>query len=560
MDYFLFRAVAKALGEVLPGARVRRVFRTTPLGVGLELGGGILYFALDPGRAGIYWLKEPFMPKERDHFARYLETLLKGAVINGVYRVPGERILRLDLVKRDLVGRGERYTLVAEIMGRHSNLVILDGEGKVLEAAKRIYRDMSRVREVLPGRFYTPPPPHNRVDPFALGRDAFLELLTKEPTPLESLARHVLFPPYALREMEYRLGDGAEGPAALLRCWEVWRSMVEELEEGKGYLYRKDGHPVGIYPLPLQHLGEGERGPLLFMLEAFARGRWESQALEGRRSQLLKVVRKELKKVGKILLLLEQEEWETQDAERYKRWGETLLIHLSRISPGVQEVEVEDPYEPGVMLRIPVPSGLTPSRAAQEYFHRYSKLKRKARAVVSRKEELEARRRHLEELEWLLESAQSLEELEAMREELVAEGLIKMEKTEKRRKGPLVLPYRAFRSSQGSLILVGRHPRGNEEVTFKRSDRRDLWFHVRAYPGAHVVLKNSQPLGQEIQEAAALAAYFSKARQSPAVDVDYTQRRYVRKIPKAAPGLVTYTNFSTIRVEPQIPPGAVEEG
>ena len=107
---------------------------------------------------------------------------------------------------------------------------------------------------------------------------------------------------------------------------------------------------------------------------------------------------------------------------------------------------------------------------------------------------------------------------------------------------------------------MGRHPRGNEEVTFKRSDRRDLWFHVRAYPGAHVVLKNSQPLGQEIQEAAALAAYFSKARQSPAVDVDYTQRRYVRKIPKGAPGLVTYTNFSTIRVEPQIPPGAVEEG
>ncbi len=560
MDYFLFMAVVRALGKVLPGARGRRVFQTTPLGVGLELSGGVLYFALDPGRAGVYWFREPFLTEKREHFARYLEGLLKGAVVRKVFQVPGERILRLELVKLDLVGHEEIYTLVAEIMGRHSNLMVLDSEGRILEAAKRIYRDMSRVREVLPGRLYTLPPPHNRIDPFSLDREAFLELLTRDVTPTESLAHYCLFPPYALREMEYRLGAGADGPALLLRCWGVWCLMVDQMKGGKGHIYRKDGRPMGVYPLPLGHLGEGEEGPLLSVLEAFASERWRTEVLERRRFQLLKVVGKGLKKVGAILTLLRQDEGETQEAERFKKWADTLLIHVSRIPPGIGEIELEDPYQVGEEIKIPLPSGITPSQAAQKYFRRYSKLKRKAKAVAIRKKELEAKKRHLEELEWLLESAQSLEELAAMEDELLREGFIKRAKGKKKTKGAGVLPYRLFQSSQGSVILVGRHPRGNEEVTFRRSDRRDLWFHVRAYPGAHVILRNFRSDPQEIQEAAALSAYFSKARQIPSVDVDYTKRRYVRKISKAAPGMVTYTNFSTIRVKPQIPPGVVEKG
>ena len=560
MDYFLFRSVARALGEVLPGARVRRVFQTTPLGVGLELDRGILYFALDPGRAGVYWLKEPILAGEGNHFARYLESLLKGALVRGVSQVPGERILRLELVKRDLVGHGETYTLVAEIMGRHSNLMVLDGEGKILEAAKRIYRDMSRVREVLPGRDYTPPPPHSRLDPFSMDREEFLELLTREASPLEALAKRTLFSPYALKEMEHRLGTPQEGPRALLRIWEIWQEMRGEMDEGKGYLYRRDERVLGVYPLPLYHLGRGEEGPLLSRVEAFARERWQGEAWEALRARLLKAVRKELKKVRRILSILAEEEKDARTAEKYKRWGDILLIHLSRIPQGVEEVELEDPYIPGQIVRIPIPRRRSPSRAAQEYFQRYSKLKRKAQAVATRKEEMKAQKDHLEELEWLLESARDLEELKIMERELEAEGLVKERKGRKRPGEPVVLPYRVFRSTLGSTILVGRHPRGNEEVTFHQAGRRDLWFHVRGYPGAHVVLRNPRPDPREVQEAAALAAYFSKARQAPAVDVDYTQRRHVRKIPGSAPGLVTYRDFSTIRVEPQIPQGVVEEG
>ncbi len=554
MDYFLLRSVTNALSSLLPGTRVRRVLQTIPLGVELDLGGGLLFFALDPGMAGAYWFSRAPAPAERGHFARYLEGLLRGAMVKRVLQVPRERILHLELAKRDFVGQEDVYTLIAEIMGRRSNLIVLDKEGRILEAAKRVYRNMSRVREVLPGRPYTPPPPHNRLDPFILKREAFLELLTEGATPLDALAHHTLFPSYALKEMAFRLGHGAQGPSTLLRCWEVWRGMTEEIEKGEGFLYRREGRAFGVYPLPLHHMGEGERGPILSILELFAREMWENQATNGLRSKLSKVVRGELKKVTRTLSLLKQEERVAQDADLYRKWGETLLIHLSRIPPGGQEVEVEDPYNPKETLRIPIPTGLKPSKAAQEYFRRYSKLKRKAKAVTIRKEELETRRRYLEELDWLLGSAPDLRELELMREELVEQGLIKGEKPKKSN----VLPYRVFRSSRGNTILVGRHPRGNEEVTFRRSDRRDLWFHVRGYPGAHVILKNPQPSNEEIQEAATLAAYFSKARQAPAVEVDYTQRRHVRKIPKAAPGLVTYTDFSTIRVKPQMPPEVTE--
>lgn len=350
----------------------------------------------------------------------------------------------------------------------------------------------------------------------------------------------------------------------------MWQEMVKEMEVGRGYLYRKEGRPLGVYPLPLHHLGEGEEGPLLEMLEVFARERWEGQALESRRSQLLGVVRRELKKVNRILAILSQEMKEAQQAQKYKKWGEVLLVHLSRIPPGREEVELEDPYSPGETIKIPMPRGHSPSRVAQEYFQRYSKLKRKARAVAARREELEARKGYLEELEWLIGSAETLEELEALEEELEAGGLGRVRGARDRGRGrvgrhrrggePGVLPYRVFRSSKGSTILVGRHPRGNQEVTFHQAHRRDLWFHVRNYPGAHVILKSLEPDPREIQEAASLAAYFSKARGAPAVDVDYTQRRHVRKIPGAAPGLVTYREFSTVRVEPAIPGGVVEEG
>jgi|GEM_PF-6855958 predicted ribosome quality control (RQC) complex YloA/Tae2 family protein len=555
MDYFLFSAVAKRLAYVLPGRRVKRAFQHGPLVLGLELDRkGILLFDLNPSRAGVYLMERcPPLFRKKGHLDRFLEALIKGGLIEEVAQVPEERILHLKLVKRDLLGDRDSYTMVAEIMGRHSNLMILDEKGKILEAAKRVYRDMSRVREVLPGRFYVSPPNHGRQDPFSMDKWSFLELLVKEETPILSLKKHALFPTHALAELESRANIKGKGPMELLGVWRVWTDMVREVEEEKGYLYRDcEGFPQVVSPLPLTHRGDGQKGDLLSLLATLYMDRFGRETLEFGKRRLRKAIKKELKRVQKILDICDEEGRSAKEAEKYKKWGESLFIHLSRIPPGARTWIVEDPYQPGEKISIPLPGGVSHSQVAQRYFKTYTKLKRKARALEERRRRMKMKREFLEDLDWSLDAAQTLEDLENIHDDMAVLGLVKFHEKTKRGK-PVSVPYRVFRSSTGSTILVGRNVRGNMEVTFRLGEKWDLWFHVRGYPGAHVILKNRVPQPQELEEAAVLAARFSKAHESPGVDVDYVQRRYVRKVPGTLSGLVTYSKFSSIHVSPSTP-------
>ena len=561
MDTLLFAAVVEALAKEIAGQRVGIVVHPSPLWVEIGLGRGTLVFVLNPDNPVVFLSsRPPSGTKERSHFAWVLEQRLKGGRVKGVFRCSGDRVLGVVVSVRDRIGRVESYTLVAEIMGRHSNLVLLNQEGKVVEPLKKVHPDMSRVRHVLPGSAYHPPPPLKRMDPLTLNRERFLDIATSEGDLEEALKGALSLPAYAVREIVRRMGD-RRGPEALLSAWEAWQEMRREVFKGRGYI-SQDGRLCT--PFSLTGVGAREL-PLLKAVELFFEERQHRQALEGARRELVRALRRKVKSTEKAIAKerVKAMEYAAEEAQRYQRWGEVILIHLNSIPKGCKVLEAEDPFEPGNRISIPLEDGVPPTKVAQGYFKKAAKIRRKQEAASRRLEELEQIKGFLDSLLWSVESAESLEELKALRRELVREGLLEKGKVKAKRQerdAPRMLPYRVFLTQSGTQILVGRHPKGNEQITFKVASRFDLWFHARDFPGAHVILRDSNPAEEDIEKAAALAAYFSRARNSPKVEVVFTQRRYVKHPPKAPKGFVLYSKERSIAVVPCIPEGVVEKG
>lgn len=557
MDYLLLRSTVGELSSRLEGRRITDVIQLSPWSLGLKLlGKSLLALSISSKRSGIFLLSQGWEDREKSHFCRFLQAQLKGAYISAVSQVPWERIVRFRFFKRSLVGKEETVELIAEVMGRYSNLILVDSDEHILEAMKHVYRDMSSVREVMPGRVYHLPPFHGRMDPLELEKAEFLRLLVKEETPEEALSKYSLFPSYAINELCFRAQPLVSGPLTLIRLWEALLTIKEEISQGKGYLYLK-GSKQMVSPFPLHHQGAGVDGyRLLEALERSFRDGLRMECVEEKRRELLHPVKRELKRVDRRIRHVDEELLEVEGVERYRRWGETILIYLKEIKEIKGDMalfNIQDPFNPGEWLEIPLEKRYSPSQMAQRYFKRYSKGKRKAEVLKERREHALRRKNFLDALLWSIEEALEIEELTELESDLVKEGLLRHVKG-KVRPLPTFHPYRLFITPFGTSILVGKHPRGNEVVTFKIADRGDYWFHVKGYPGAHVVLRSSSPWDEEIVMTASLAAYYSKARDSSWVEVDYARRKYVKKVPGGFPGLVIYSHQKSLRVVPSIPP------
>ncbi len=556
MDNLLFSAVGEALAREIVGRRVGGVVSPSALWVEMGVGRDTLVFILNPNEPVIFLSsRKPAGTKERSHFAWVLEQHLRGGVIVGAFRCYGDRVLAVVVRVRDKIGRATNYTLVAEVMGRHSNLVLINPEGKVVEPLKKVYPDMSRVRHLLPGSLYYPPPPVKRKDPITIGREEFLEVGVAYSHLEDALRKGLSLPAYGVEEILKRV-EGDEGPQRLLTAWNAVLDLRKELFEGKGYLCGERCSPFPFLD------GECRELPILKAVEVFFEERQLQKAMDEARGELLKALRRRRKSLEKALTKERAKslEYAQEEADRYQRWGEVILINLNSIQKGASNLEVEDPFEPGKTISIPLQKGVPFTQVAQDYFNRASKIRKKRKAASKRLEELEQILQFLDSLLWSVESAETLDELKSLREELVKEGLLeKGRKKEKRSHAPArILPYRIFETSYGNRLLVGRHPKGNEYVTFKAASRFDLWLHVRDFPGAHVILKGGGISEEEIAMAASVAAYFSRAKDSPKVEVVYTQRRYVKRPPKAPKGFVLYSKERSIAVKPEIPHGVKE--
>lgn len=505
-------------------------------------------------------------PAEPPMFCMLLRKHLTGGKILDLVQPPLERMVRLELEVLDDFGQLGRRTLVLEAMGRRSNLILLDGEGRIIECLRRVDAEMSASRQVLPGLYYEPPAstgrqmvteeteegfrarfgaanPEGRADAFLM--DQYFGL-----SPL--IAREIVF--RAAGETDRRLFElGAGGEDCL---WQELQAYVHAIRENRfaPYCLRQDGKPADFSCFPITQYGtamEVERyESFCSLLDAFYEERERQERVRQRGADLVRTATTNRDRLRRKLALQEKDYAQTQNRDQLRICGDLITSNLYRMERGQSRLECENFYEEGCPpITIPLDPLLTPQQNAAKYYKRYTKAKTAEHYL---KEQMELARRDLEYLESVLEEiaeAETEQDFIDIRGELKEAGFLRKQgKKEIRR----AAKPREFRTTTGFRVLVGRNNRQNDKLTLKDADHRDLWLHTQKIHGSHVILCTG---GREVDddtlvEAAKIAAYYSQARESGNVPVDYTQVRYVKKPAGARPGMVVYPTYQTVNVTP----------
>lgn len=512
-------------------------------------------------------------------FCMLLRKHLEGAKISEFHQPGLDRVLEIRVDGRDELGYPVVKSLICEIMGRHSNIILVSRPGDlILDGIRRYSHAVSRYREVLPGRPYLPPPASGKVNPFLLHEEQFRELVLAGNLD-DSLAA-------VLQKALDGLGvptcreivklAGLEPNLPLNHCGEhelrtLWQSLQAVLAATRAsepravMVCQPGGKPVDFYPLavtPVEHLQYIEGGANE-IADLFYSRRRHLEEFRKQKNLLLGRINKEQKRLAKKLALQRESVAGAQEGDLYRLYGELLTANLHRLERGMRAIELVNYHDPeGNTVTIPLVPELSGVENAQQYFKKYNKARNTARAAG------EMARATREELDYLdgvaasLEMAENTQDLEEIKLELVKQGYIKDNTPragKKREKvaAPQSRPLQ-YTTSDGFTVLVGKNNRQNDTLTLKTAEDHDIWLHASKIPGAHVIIRTG---GREVPEktlleAAALAAYFSKARESGKVPVDYTLRKHVKKPGGAKPGFVIYEKQKTVYVEPQpgVPP------
>jgi len=579
IDGLVFTAIAQELGRLLKSARVQGVFQPSPHDLILQMrqpGETLrLLISIDPVLARVHLTEEEFEnPLSPPPFCLLLRKhLLPGRVVD-VRQAPFERVLEIIFEGLDDAGDRTRRRLIAEVMGRHSNVVLVDEEGTILDAMRRVPGDVNRHREVLPNRPYTPPPSQDRLIPSALGPEEFDRLIRLVPSgarPAKVLSERVAgFSPLAGREVVARAGLEPDicrdqlGAGEIEALFRAFSGVVRAVETGSldPCAIETDEAPE-FWILPLQTIaGRSKRfDSMNRLLDWTYRRRAAAERFQRTKKALSSLVDQHLRRVARKSELQRQEVEAAKLAEEYRVAGDLLTSYLHLVPPGTSSVELPNFYDGERPVVIALDPRESPAANAQRYYRKYQKAKK---TMEKAKEHLEASLAELEYLEsvktalLLCEAISELEEIEA---ELEKGGYIEKSLTHERRRKPSArreapAPL-AFTSSDGFRVLVGRNNRQNDLLTMEIAKGDDLWLHTKEIPGAHVIVQTrgkSVP-EQTLVEAAMLAAYYSRARDSANVPVDYTFRRHVRKPRGARPGMVIYDHQRTLFVTPD--PGLI---
>jgi predicted ribosome quality control (RQC) complex YloA/Tae2 family protein len=624
-DVVTMAAVAAEV-KGLAGARVARVDQPLALSVliGLFAGGGgagggarRLLLCAHAGLARVHFTAARYEnPARPPAFCQLLRSRLDGARLVAVEQQPLERGLMLTF-DAPISSGGGRFALHVEVMGRHSNIILVDADGRVVDAIKRVGVEKSRPRQVLPGLEYAPPPPRPPLLSLpatpeelaaALGRAA-----TLQPTSRRAGMRQAGTPPgdagaagagvmdllqVALpwlgpvwtRETAARAGLGADaagaadtadaaGTARPTLNAEDYRRLAAALDQLWSALaagefaprtyHDRDGAAAAFSALPLTHLTHLAERPAASMsaaLDLFYTAREAREDLAQGRAALAGLVAGHVKRLERKLALQLEAARETHHADELRHLGELLTAGLYTVPDGAEEALVPDFTQPGAPpVRIPLDPRLPAAATAQRLFAEYRHARRTGEAASREAERSRSELAYLESVVAAVEAARSPADLAEVRAELVdggyAGGRPRREhgRPGATRPAPVVQPQKPLRlqSSDGLTILVGRNNRQNDYLTLRLAAPDDIWLHVKDAPGAHVVLR--VPPRQEapdaaLLEAAQVAAYFSRVRQSSTVGVDYTRRRHVRKPRGAKPGMVIYDHHHTLMVAPALPP------
>ena len=472
-------------------------------------------------------------PAQPSTFIMVLRKYLQGALIESIEQVENDRIVEITVSNKNEIGDHIQATLIIEIMGKHSNILLVDKSShKILEVIKHVGFSQNSYRTLLPGSTYIAPPSTESLNPFTTKDEKLFEILQTQETTAKNL-------------QNFFQGLGRD------TANELEKILVSDKLATFRNFFNQETKPclteTSFSPVPFANQVGEPFTNLSDLLDTYYKDKAKRDRVKQQASELIRRVENELQKNRHKLKKQEKELLATDNAEEFRQKGELLTTFLHQV-PNDQDQVILDNYYTNQPITISLDKALTPSQNAQRYFKRYQKLKEAVKYLTDLIEETKDTILYLESVETVLNQA-GLEEIAEIREELIQTGFIRRrqrEKIQKRKK-----PEQYLASDGKTIIYVGRNNLQNEELTFKMARKEELWFHAKDIPGSHVVISGNRDPSDEVKtDAAELAAYFSQGRLSNLVQVDMIEVKKLNKPTGGKPGFVTYTGQKTLRVTP----------
>ncbi|MDD6160085.1 MAG: NFACT RNA binding domain-containing protein [Oscillospiraceae bacterium] len=566
LDAITMTAVARELRQSLLGGKIDKIYQPTRDEVVLHMrtgsGNKKLLLSANPAHptAQITHIspENPEMPPKGGLLMR--KYFVGGRVLD-ITQPSMERLLTFRFeTLNDLGDRVERR-LVLECIGRKSNLIMLDADGRITDCLRRVDGDLSSQRPLMPGLFYQEPAPTGKLNPVTMPEDSIRELVMASAPEGEGQAKWLLdtfsgVSPLVARELEFRSGGAKSGLADALN---KLAAMVNEGDFTPVAL-RKEGKELDFSFFPVLQYGpevELRRyDSFSALLDDFYAAREAQERVKQRGQDFIRSVTQARNRTAKKIANQEQDLSRAVDREKLRRFGDIITTNFYQTERGMAVLRAQDYYDPDCReVEIPLDPLLTPQQNAAKYYKEYKKAQ-KAEEMLTL--QLEKNRRELDYLDSVLQMITLSEgdrDLQEIRQELMDSGYLKQHKRKMTAKGKQKIVHSKpmeFRSSAGIPILVGKNNSQNDRLTLKEADKRDLWFHTQKLHGSHVILKTAgaEPDDRSVTEAAMLAAWFSQGKDSGQVPVDYTPVKVVKKPAGAKPGFVIYSTYQTVYVTP----------
>ena len=557
--------VVNEIGDRLTGAKIEKIYQPQRDEVVfmMKQGGDSVRLLINGGssspRINITSAKaeNPAVPPM---FCMALRKHLGGAKLISAKQFGFERACRLTFSAYDEMGFQTEKHIIAEIMGKYSNIILADANDKMIAVLKPVDFSTSRFRQLLPGMRYELPPKQDKADPTAADGaqfDAFLADSAPDRRADKFITDHYFgIAQSAAREIAYRSGGSVSSTIAECggRLKTEFLSFVEKLKTLSGepvIVYDENDAPVEYSFLYLTQYGRGFRreicGSYGELIDNFFEKRAKNERVHQKAADIFRIISNAESRLQRKIEKQKSELAECDESEKYKLWGDLITSNMWRVSKGMSSAIVENYYGNCEQVEVPLETRLTPAQNAQKYYKKYTKLKN---ARIHLTEQIAAAKDELEYIYTVLDSlvrAETEKELSDIRSELYTSGYASKMKnyTAKKQTSFAILKYE---TSGGYTVLCGKNNIANDHLTTKIAEKNDWWFHVKGQPGSHVVMVTDgkpEPSAKDFTEAAMIAAYHSKAQGAQNVDVDYTLARHVRKPAGSKPGFVTYgTNWS----------------
>ena len=494
---------------------------------------------------------------------------LLGGKIIGIEQVDFDRIIKIDIECYNELGDLGVKSIISEIMGRHSNIIFIDENNKILDSAKHVDFTVSAVRQILPGFVYQLPPKQEKMSPKEFSLLDFINDFTKEDKDILLdkflLGKIMGLSPLIAREIVYRFSNHTKIAKREINDYKFaatvdlfLKDIVSDKYSPCLVLEKDTGKPMYFSCVELTQYENVAEINILDsiseIIDKYYLKRASQERMKQKSANILKLVHNNIDRCTKKLVMHRENLEKAKNRDKYKICGDLLTANMYRVKFGMDEVCVENYYDNNSELKIKLDPNISPSQNAQKYYKKYNKAKVTEKyaeeQIVGAEEELE----YLETVQESILKAESPRDLSEIKEELAEQGYISNTASKKKKKTQKSMPMK-FISSDGYEILVGRNNKQNDEVTIRMSYSTDIWLHTKNIPGSHTLIRTNgsgEVPDSTILEAAQLAAYYSKAKNSAQVPVDYTQIKNVKKPNGAKPGFVIYEKNNTVYVTPKL--------